>query len=88
MRPSRPVVLGVVGVVLVAAVVMLRWDMIRNNSWLRPVSEPSRPLEDKDLKEIESAIRLKLPGINAVRNIAILQGKDSTVFLKIVVPSP
>jgi len=83
MRSGRFVVRTVVAVIFVAAIAM----------YLRHVGsaglgllEPTLPLQNTDLIAIESTIQLKLPGISAVRNIALLHGKDNTLFLEIIVP--
>jgi len=54
--------------------------------WPRPFLEPTHSLQVTDLPAIESAIRLELPDIGAVKAMALIHGKDSTLCLKLVVP--
>ena len=63
-------------------IVLLRRAM---NAWGR-LYEPTRTLRPADLGAIESTIGLELPNITVVQSIALLHGKDTTLFLKLVVP--
>ena len=81
MRVTRVVGLGMAGIVVIAAVIAL-WSVRP-----QPVLGPRRSLTSEDIQAIESTIGLKVPGPETIDKIALLHGKDCSLFIKICVPA-
>ena len=84
MASNKMVLLRFLGAGIVAYLVLLVFFWIFP-PFGNPLYEPKRPLQPSDLPAIEEAIGLDLPNIQAVKNIVLWHGKDTTLYAKLEV---
>lgn len=87
MHAGRYVVISVAGLAVLTCLAVCLWGGLFARGWYGGVLEPRGSLQAGDLVAIEKAIGLKLPAVDAIHDMALIQGKDSFLFLKVSVSS-
>ena len=76
------IAVGTIAMLVCLAMLVVSWGIPRS-----PIYRPCRPLRPEHLSALGKAVGFRIPEVDDVENIALLHGKDSTLFIRIVVPN-
>ena len=82
MSRSEIITIGVAGLIVVIVLSHIDWAVTRFGR--QSAQQPTLPLQAADVQFIEEALALKLPGAQAIEELALLVGQDSMLYTKLV----